>query len=768
MSSADKNYEEISSVAVIGNYLPRQCGIATFTTDLVEALSTEAPDVNFEAVVMNDSQEGYKYPEKVRFEIQQNKLSDYSIASEYLNINQMDIVCVQHEYGIFGGSAGSHLLKLLGELRMPVVTTLHTIIKDPQPEYREVMLKLADLSERLVVMSRKAIDFLTDIYDIPEEKISFIHHGIPDVPFVDPNFYKDQFGVEGKKVLLTFGLLSPNKGIEHVLHALPTIIKKHPDIVYIILGATHPHILKAHGDEYRIRLQQLVHKLKLNDHVHFQNRFVGLNELIEFLGTADVYITPYLEESQITSGTLIYAMGSGKPVISTPYWYATEMLAGGRGLIVPFQNSDAIAEKITNLFDQDIDRHQIRKRAYKFTRKAVWSEVSKSYLDVFREVKLKRSLHPRPRYLYSDNIKLITNFELPEIKFDHLKAMTDDTGILQHATYTIPNRNHGYCTDDNARALLVTSMAYKYSSSNNVWLDSLSSLYLSFLLDAYNEDSGRFRNFMTYSRQWMEEIGSEDSHGRALWGLGKIIAYSHNTGQMEVATILFKRALKAVEEFTSPRAMAFTLVGIHAYLEKFSGDSDVRRMREILAENLFKLFKKNATQNWPWLEKIVSYANGKLVHALLLSGQWMQRKDMIEMGLNSLKWLLDIQTEKGHFAPIGNNGWYEQGFPKARFDQQSIEANAMIEACVEAFYFTRNRVWLDSAVMCFKWFLGHNDLNLSLYDPKTGGCRDGLMVDGINQNEGAESSLAWLLSLMALQNLYSDEILKQPTSKSMV
>ena len=760
-----KRYKDIGSVAVIGNYSPRLCGIATFTTDLVEALSKEAPEMNLGAVVMNDIPEGYKYPEKVRFEIQQNKLSDYSIASKYLNINQMDIVCVQHEYGIFGGTAGSHLLKLLGELRMPVVTTLHTVLKDPKPEYREVMLKLADLSERLIVMSFKAIDFLTKIYGISEKKITFIHHGIHDVPFVDPNYYKEQFLVEGKKVLLTFGLLSPNKGIEYVLQALPKIIEKHPDIAYIILGATHPHILKEHGDEYRIRLQQIVHKLNLRGHVQFQNRFVGLKELCQFLGTADIYITPYLEESQITSGTLIYAMGSGKPVISTPYWYADEMLANGRGIIVPFKNPDAIAEQVTNLLDQDIERHQIRKKAYNFTRKAVWKEVAKKYFDVFLEVKLKRSQHPRPRHLYSDNIKSITKFELPEIKFAHMKIMTDDTGIFQHATHTIPNRSHGYCTDDNARALVVSTMAYKYSSSNNIWLDSLSSLYLSFLLDAYNEEKGRFRNFMSYSREWMEEVGSEDSHGRALWGLGKTIAFSRNIGHMEVATNIFERALKTVENFKSPRAMAFSLVGIHAYLEKFSGDSEVRKVREILAEKLFNMFKNNATKDWPWLENEINYANGKLSYALLLSGQWMHRDDIVEMGLKSLKWLLDIQTKDGHFIPIGNDGWYAQGKPKARFDQQPIEANAMIEACVEAFNITRKRVWLDSAVMCFNWFLGHNDLNLSLYDPKTGGCRDGLMADGINQNEGAESSLAWLLSLMALQNLYSDETLKQPTSK---
>ena len=363
MASVIQYYEGIGSVAVIGNYLPRQCGIATFTTDLVEALLTEAPRINCWAVAMNDKPEGYPYPERVRFEINQNKLTDYSVASEFLNISQIDIVCVQHEYGIFGGPAGSHLLRLLGELRMPVVTTLHTVLKDPAPEYLEVMRKLSDLSDKLIVMSWKAFDFLKDIYGLPEEKIAFIHHGIPDTPFIDPNFYKDQFGVEGKKVLLTFGLLSPNKGIENVLQALPSVTKKHPDVSYIILGATHPHILRTHGEEYRISLQQLVHKLNISDHVIFQNRFVELKELCEFLGTADIYITPYLEEAQITSGTLAYAMGTGKAVISTPYWYATEMLAEERGRIVPFKNPDALAEQIIDLLDNDVNRHTIRKKA---------------------------------------------------------------------------------------------------------------------------------------------------------------------------------------------------------------------------------------------------------------------------------------------------------------------------------------------------------------------------------------------------------------------
>ncbi len=765
MESGVQYYEGIGSVAVIGNYLPRLCGIATFTTDLVEALSAEAPDINCWAVAMNDKPEGYAYPGKVRFVVNQNKLADYSVASEFLNIGQTDIVCVQHEYGIFGGPAGSHLLKLLGELRMPIVTTLHTVLRDPAPEYREVMHKLSDLSDKLIVMSRKACDFLKDIYAVPEEKIAFIHHGIPDMPFIDPNFYKDKFGVEGKKVILTFGLLSPNKGIANMLQALPSVIKQHPDVTYILLGATHPHIIKEHGEEYRISLQQLVLKLNLSGHVIFHNRFVELKELCEFLGAADIYVTPYLEECQITSGTLAYAMGTGKAVISTPYWYATEMLAEGRGIIVPFKNPDAIAEHINDLLDNDMKLHTMRKKAYTFGREATWKEVSRRYLEVFSEVQLNRSRHPRPRHLYIENIKSITKFELPELKLDHLKNLTDDTGILQHATHTVPDRDHGYCTDDNARALMVVAMGREYLDTDSLYFDSLCSQYLSFLLHSFSVEKGRFRNFMTYERQWTEEVGSEDAHGRALWGIGQSVDFLGNPGQMAMSMTLFNKAIKAAEHFKSPRAIAFALVGIHAYLHKFSGDSEVRRVREIIANRLFDQFKNNATESWPWLEKALSYANGKLPHALLLSGQWMQRSDMVDMGLRSLKWLLTIQTEDNHFVPIGNNGWYEKDGTKARFDQQPIEANAMIGACVEAYNFTRDKTWFDNAAMCFNWFLGHNDLNMPLYDPKTGGCRDGLMADGINQNEGAESTLAWLLSLMTLQKLYADEILRQPSSQ---
>lgn len=756
------NHDLINTVAVIGNYLPRQCGIATFTTDLVEALSARDSSIQYWTMVMNDRPEGYPYPEKVHFEINQNRLADYQMAAEFLNINQVDIVCLQHEYGIFGGPAGGHILKLLAELRMPVVTTLHTVLADPDKEYRAVMNRLAGLSEKLVVMSHKAVEILGDVYAVPEEKITFIHHGIPDLPFVDPNYYKDLFGVLGKKALLTFGLLSQNKGIEYVLQALPEVIARHPGVAYIVLGATHPHVLREEGESYRIGLQQLVAKLGLQQHVIFQNRFVTQEELGKYLAAADLYITPYTSEAQITSGTLAYAMGTGKAVISTPYWYAGEMLAGGRGRLVPFRDPQALTAAIIDLLDDDAERHVLRKNAYDFCREMVWEKVAGKYLNVFNEVKHERAWKPSPHKPSPRHEReAVTSVELPELKLDHLRTLTDDTGLLQHAKYTIAERNHGYCTDDNARALIVATRVRHLLPGHTTALDDLCNRYLAFLLHAFNPDNGRLRNFMNYDRRWLEAAGSEDAHGRALWGLGTAVPLLDRAVQQPLALQLFKRALPAAAVFNSPRAVALSLMGIHAYLEVFSGDSETRRISERLTGRLFGQFASHASDSWPWPEDIVTYANGKLPHALLLAGQWMQRDDMTAMGLRALNWLLQIQTEDGHLVPIGNGGWYTKGGHKARFDQQPLEAQSLIEASIEAFRLTGEQHWIDQAKMCFSWFLGQNDLRLPLYDAGTGGCRDGLQSGGVNQNEGAESTLAWLLSLTALQRLSAEEVLQQ-------
>lgn len=751
MTLRGTNLLGFQNLVVVGNYPPRQCGIATFTADLVEAISGELTEANCWAVVMNDVPEGYQYPPKVRFEVGQRDLSDYRLAADFLNMNQVDVVSVQHEFGIFGGQYGRHLLELLRNLRMPVVTTLHTVLAMPDQGQKAIIQEIARLSDRVVVMSYKAVELLSTVYGVPPYKVVMIHHGIPDVPFVDPNFYKDQFGLEGKQVILTFGLLSPGKGIEYMIDALPRIVASHPDVIYVVLGATHPHIRKQQGESYRLFLQRKARENGVENHLVFHNRFVSLQELCEFLGAADIYVTPYLNQEQIVSGTLAYALGCGKATVSTPYWYAQEMLADGRGRLVPFRDSEAMADCILQLLENETERHAIRKRAYTFCREMIWKEVARRYLEVFSAVREERQRYPR--LAFQARTLESTPLELPEVKLDHLMLLTDDVGVLQHAKYIVPDRYHGYCTDDNARALIAVMMASGLIPEGEKMIP-LACRYLSFLHYAFNEEKGRFRNFMSYDRRWLEDQGTEDSHARALWGLGVTVGLSPMEDLTAMALYLFQKALPVVVEFTSPRAWAFTLVGIHAYLARFSGDSEVRRVRAVLAEKLMDLWRENADDDWPWIEPIITYANGKIPQALLMSGQWLQREDMIQAGLRSLEWLIKIQTDpKGHFVPIGNRGWYQRGGARARFDQQPIEAQNMIQACMEAYNVTGENRWINEARKCFEWFLGRNDLNARLLDYRTGGCFDGLTADGVNQNQGAESTLAWLLSLMSMYTL---------------
>ncbi|RMG47116.1 MAG: glycosyltransferase [Acidobacteria bacterium] len=745
-----KKKAHLRQVAVIGDYLPRQCGIATFTTDLCEALAAEYREVNCFALAVTDTEEGYAYPERVRFELMENDLSSYRRAADFLNINGVDVVCVQHEYGIYGGPAGSHILALLGDLRMPVVTTLHTILRQPNPHQRKVLEELATLSDRLIVMSRRGAAFLQEVYAIPAEKIDVIPHGIPDVPFVDPNFYKDLFGVEGRLVLLTFGLLSPNKGIEDVIEALPAILDRYPNVVYIVLGATHPHVKRAEGETYRLSLQRLARARGVERNVVFHNRFVSLDELIEFIGAADIYITPYLNREQIVSGTLSYAVGAGKAVISTPYWYAEELLAEGRGILVPFRDPAAIAEKVIYLLDNEAERHAIRKRAYLYGREMVWSKVARQYMESFERARQERVSSPRPLFF----IRTVDKWpgELPLLKLDHLRRLTDDTGMLQHANFTVPNYHEGYATDDNARALIVAVLLEQIGVEPATEVENLAVRYLSFLWYAYNPEAGRFRNFLSYDRQWLEDVGSEDSHGRSLWGLGTMAGRTQNPRLRHFAGRLFQEALPAAVNLNYPRSWAFSLIGIHEYLKQFSGDRAAQNALEELAERLLGLYRTHRSPDWPWFEDVLTYCNAKLSHALLACGHRMSRGDMLEAGLRSLQWLASIQrADDGHFVPIGCHGFYRRGGPRARFDQQPIEAQAMVSACLEAHRITDDERWLKEAQRAFEWFLGRNDLGLPLYDPGTGGCRDGLQPDRINQNQGAESTVAFLLSLLEMQ-----------------
>jgi glycosyltransferase involved in cell wall biosynthesis len=735
-------------VSFVGTYVPRRCGIATFSNDLLTALAAEAPSSEWWSVALNDGAEVYDYPPEVHFEIAQKSLADYRKAVDFLNMNQVDAVCLQHEFGIYGGSSGSYVLRPLEHLRMPVVTTLHTVLKEPNAEQRDIIAAIGQYSDRVVVMSEMAEQVLTSVYGIPKDRVAVIPHGVPDMPFLDTSYNKDQFGLVGKKVILTFGLLSEGKGLEYVIEAMPEIVRAHPDAIFAILGATHPEVKRREGEAYRHMLQRKARDLGVAENVVFYNQFIDTPTLLAFLSAADVVVTPYLGREQIVSGVLSYALGAGKAVVSTPYWYAEEMLADDHGVLVPFRDAEATGAAIIGLLSDDNARNAMRKRAYLRARPMVWSEVADQYLRVFRDVRRERGVKPRT---YRARGSLETTLELPYPKLDHLQVLTDDTGILQHARFDIPDRDHGYCTDDNARALIVMLLAQQVLAGGDGTRGALAHRYLSFLQQAFNPENGRFRNFMSYGREWQEVEGSEDSHGRALWALGQTVLDSPLQGMAAAAMALFERALPRAMELQATRACAYALLGIDAYLRRFGGATEVRRAQAVLAERLHDAFTKNAKPDWPWPEEMLTYANGLLPHALIAAGVRLGREEFLETGISALKWLVSIQTDpKGHFVPIGNRGWFARNGARARFDQQPIEVQHMADAALEAFRATGEQQWLDEARRCFEWFLGRNDLGQPVCDHTSGGCRDGLQAEGLNQNQGAESTLAWLHSLLAM------------------
>jgi glycosyltransferase involved in cell wall biosynthesis len=744
-----KNTSKVRKIAFVGDHLPRKCGIATFTTDLLAAVSSAHPQSQCLAVSVNDIPGGYEYPEVVRFEIEEQDLSSYLRAADFLNISNVDIVCLQHEFGIYGGPAGGHLLALLRELKMPIVTTLHTVLQEPRPDQRRVMEGLIALSTRLVVMAERGRQMLQDVYRAPPAKIDLIAHGIPDVGFVDPTYFKDQFGVEGRVVLLTFGLLSPNKGIEYVLNALPEILAEFPEVVYIVLGATHPNELRENGEAYRLSLEILAKKNKIEKNVIFYNQFVDLENLKEFIGAADLYITPYLNEAQITSGTLAYTFGAGKAVISTPYWHAAELLAEDRGVLVPFRDATAIARETIGLLRDDVRRHAIRKSAYRLGREMIWSNVAQLYMRSFECSRLEAASRPR-RFLSGKTLDRKPR-ELPPMKLVHLARMTDSTGVFQHAFFSVPNFSEGYCTDDNARAFILAVLLGE-TGEDPVRVRTLATTAAAFLHHAFDLKTKRFHNHMSFDRRWLDEQGSEDCQGRALWALGTVVGRSPFRSFQMMAGQLFALALPALTGFTSPRAWAFGLIGIHEYLRRLSGDSMANQTRETLTRRLMDRFEASAHPDWQWFEEELSYDNAVLAQALIVSGQATGQPAVLERGLQALRWLTEVQvSEKGHFRPIGSNGFYRRGGPRATFDQQPVEAHATVSACLEAYRATGDSWWHEQAQRAFDWFIGWNDLGLELYSPGTGGCRDGLHVDRVNRNQGAESTLAFLLSLAEMR-----------------
>jgi glycosyltransferase involved in cell wall biosynthesis len=735
------------TLAFVGNHLPRQCGIATFTTDLSSAVAAAATGTQLLVVAMNDVGQHHAYPERVRFEVAEDEIAAYRRAAQYLNASGVDAVSLQHEYGIFGGKCGSHVLTLLRELHMPVVTTLHTILTSPSALQRATLDQVIALSERVVVMSDHGKVTLRELHGVEEARIDVIPHGIP---LAQPGARgKRHLGFSDQHVILTFGLLSPDKGIEYVIEAMPAILARHPSTVFVVLGATHPHVKERHGEAYRLELKSRVSRLGIDDSVVFHDRFVEDAELAEFLAAADIYITPYLNPQQSTSGTLARAVAAGRAVISTPYWHARELLADGRGMQVPVRDAGAIAHAANALLGNALERAAIGRRAAEYALQSSWPVVAQSYLRSFEHAlegqRRRRSLPP--------SWPLAPLADLPELNLDHLRALTDDTGLIQHAAFDVPRYGEGYCLDDNARALLLMTLMEESSSAWPRSSRAAAARYLAFVAYAFNREAVRFRNFMTYSRRWAEDVGSEDSHGRAVWALGTVVGRSAEPSRQGLGRELFQAALPPLASFSSPRAWAYSLLGLNEYLRAFRGDSGAQSLRQVLVDKLCELHGVHSAPDWPWFEDFLTYSNARLSQALINSGEAMGSSDVTSLGLRTLSWLADGQiSADGCFAPVGSNGFQRRGAPKADFDQQPVEAGAMVSACLDALRVSGDARWAKHARRAFDWFLGHNHLRLPLYDAATGGCRDGLHAERRNENQGAESTLSFLLALVELRS----------------
>jgi glycosyltransferase involved in cell wall biosynthesis len=699
---------------------------------------------------MTDHGQAYDYPASVAFQVRDDAIEDYVRAADFLNAGRFDIACLQHEFGIFGGEAGANILELLPRLTMPIVTTLHTVLAKPTAVQRAVMERIVEGSSKIIVMANKARELLRSVYRVPDEKIEVIAHGIPDFPFVEPDAAKAKLGFSGRSVILTFGLLSPSKGIEVMIDAMPSILKRRPDAVYVVLGATHPNLVRDQGEAYRESLMARVLELGIKNNVVFLDQFVDQPTLLEFISMCDVYVTPYLNEAQMTSGTLAYSFGLGKPVVSTPYWHARELLFDGRGVLVSFGDAAGIGSEIAQLLTDDPRRQAMRERAYAASRSMTWERTAERYLTAFESARqghwLKVIARGKPD-LVAPNGPAV-----PAMQTGHFLSMCDDTGLFQHAVHSVPDRSHGYCVDDNARALLLACALNE--PGEQPLAEVLTARFAAFVQHAWNPDTGRFRNFMGFNRTWLEDKGSEDSHGRTLWALGECALKDASPSRRRWAAALFAQALPTAKTFHSPRASAFTLLGLDAYCAVDLNDRHAREVRRALADRLMSGLASVETPDWKWFEEGLAYDNARLPQALMLTGMATQTPGYVDAGLRSLRWLMTQQTAStGYFRPVGSASFGERRKPPRAFDQQPVEATATIAACLTAWRADGDAEWKSIAANVFAWFLGSNDLSVALVDVATGSCRDGLHPDRANENRGGESVVCYLLGLAEIRQL---------------
>lgn len=743
-------------IAYISTYPPRECGIATFNQNLMHAIAANYPERQTLAqggfvVALNDVEnlQEYEYPEEVKFVIRQNNQRDYIRAANYINTSSADVCIMEHEFGIYGGESGIYILPLINRLEKPLISVLHTVLKEPGYVQRIIIREIAEQSSKIIVMSRRAVEFLIRIYGIPAEKIQLLEHGVPDLEAPAYNPVKLLSPFKNHRVLLTFGLLSRNKGLETVIRALPAIVKNHPDVMYVVLGNTHPGVIKSSGEEYRDHLKTLATQLGVYDHLAFINKFVAEEELIDYLTAAEIYVTPYHNEAQITSGTLSYAVGAGAAVVSTPYWHATELLANNRGKLFDFKDAAALADIVNELLGDDSLLNELRQNAYQYGLGLRWPKIGAGYIKAAQEACLNHD--------FGDKIlknSIVDPEIMPKFSLAHVLRLTDDTGIVQHAKYGVPNLKEGYCLDDNARALIMALMAYQRKRSTEAL--ELLPVYLSYI-HYMQTDDGNFRNFLSFNRQYLDDVGSEDSFGRTIWALGYLVGCAASNSYRELAIDLFQKSIPHFKTLQHLRGMANTIIGLSLYLQASPADEALVNELIRLTQPLIDAYKKNQSADWQWFEEKMTYDNAILPLALLHSCEITGNDEARQIALKTMAFLDNITLASGYLSPVGNNGWYQRGGNFPVFDQQAIETMAMVLMNFQAYRIFRKPEYIGKMFLCYKWFLGDNTLRVPLYDYQTRGCCDGLLPTGINRNQGAESTLAYLIAHLTVLKAFELE-----------
>jgi glycosyltransferase involved in cell wall biosynthesis len=721
-------------IALVGNYLPRKCGIATFTADICEKLREFHPNISVDVYALDDPHRPMAY-DGVDATIAYDDPADYAETARRINESGVDAIWLQHEYGIFGGADGEMVLDFVDRLAAPLILTPHTVLGEPSPRQLAILRHLVARSSRIMVMSRHARDLLAEHYGAPHEILEVVPHGGPDRPFGRQAEFKARLGLTGHTVLTTFGLLGPGKGLEIAIEALPAIVGRHPDVVYRIVGETHPNLVATEGEAYRERLQALAGELGVADHIQWENRFLQTEELLDQLEACDIYITPYPGMQQSTSGTLSYAVALGKAVVSTPYLHARELLADAVGEIVE-PSSGAIAAAINRLLDDPQRLSAMQRRAYARGRETIWPRFADGAAELIEHAAVPSV--PRPAPVVS----------APAITA--VVAMSDTTGLLQHAIGIVPDRAHGYCLDDNARALMLMNVAEGIDPAERTrWRQ----IYASFVQHAWNPDVRGFRNFMRFDRSWCEDVGSEDSNGRALWALGQTFATANEPSLRFWAKGLYDAALPHCSAEGSPRAVAFTMLGAAALLRQIPDHGASRDYLRTGADFLHRLLDASRRPDWAWFEAMLGYDNPRLSQALLEAGLALGEARYRDAGLDSLTWIAERQIAgNGHFRPIGSDT-FGHAHTSLPYDQQPLEAQAAIEAAAAAWQASGDPVWQHHGLAAWRWFFGANDRGVALANLATGRCRDGINPRGVNENCGAESILAFQLAYYSLIGL---------------